>query len=103
MQDFLGDVEPALGALGNAPLVQGQAHYRRAVLFHQGQNGVQHPVLAVDRIDNGLAAVDPQGLLQHRRVGGIQLEGRVRHPLKGLDHPDHNLSLVDARQAHVHV
>ena len=58
VQDPLGNVHAGLDGLGDAPLVQGEAHHRRPVLLHQGQDGVQNGVLAVHRVDDGLAAVD---------------------------------------------
>ena len=103
LQDTAGHLHPGLRALGDAALVQGQAHHRRTVLFHQGQDGRQALLLPVDRVDNGLAAVDPQGPLQHLRVGGIQLEGGVGHSLERLHRADHHVCLVDLRQTHVHI
>ncbi len=57
----------------------------------------------VHRVDNGLAAVDPQGSLQHLRVGGVQLEGGVGDPLESLHRAHHHLRLVDLGQTHVHI
>ena len=58
VQNFLGNVHPGLDGLGDAVSVQREAHHRRPVLLHQGQDGVQNGVLAVHRVDDGLAAVD---------------------------------------------
>ena len=103
VQDAPGDIQPVQGGLGDAVLVQGQSHHRRAVLFHQRQNGVQRLLVPVHRIDDGFAAADPQRLLQHLGPGRVQLEGGVCHPLEGLDHLDHHGGFVNLRQAHVHV
>ena len=103
VQDPTGDVYPVQSGLGNPPLVQGEAQHRRAVFLHDREDGVQALPVAVHRIDDRLAAVDPQGLLQHLGTGGVHLEGGVGHPLQGLHHLDHHLGLVDLGQAHVHV
>ena len=84
-------------------MVKGQAHHRSAVLLHQGEDGVQGLLVPVHRVDNGLAAVDPQGSLQHPGVGGVQLEGGVGDPLEGLHRAHHHLRLVDLGQTHVHI
>ena len=103
LQNAFGHLKAGLGGLGNAVLIQSEAHHRRAVLLHQGQDGLQRGALSVHRVDDGLAAVDPQGLLQHLGVGGIQLERSVGDSLEGLDGTHHHVRLVDLRQAHVHI
>ena len=101
--DAGGDGHPPGGGLGDALFVHGQAHHRRAVLFAQGQQLVQHRLLPVHRVDDGLAVVDPQPPLQGRGVGGVQLQGQADHALQGFDHLFHQGGLVHPGRPHVHV
>ena len=73
----LCDLKPGVGAGLDAPLVDGEADDGRAVLLAEGQDTLQHFGLAVHRVDDGLAVVDPQTPLEGVRVGGIQLQGQA--------------------------
>ena len=101
--DAGGNGCPLGGRLGDAPLVQGQAHHRRAVLFAQGQQLIQHRLLPVHRVDDGLAVVHPQPPLEGGGVGRIQLQRQADHALQGFHHTLHHGGLVHAGHAHIHI
>ena len=97
------DLKPGVGAGLDAPLVDGKADDGRAVLFAEGQDTLQHFGLAVHRVDDGLAVVDPQAPLEGVCVGGIQLQGQADDALQSLHHLLHDGGLVHAGRAHVDV
>ena len=103
LQDAAGDVHPLLGGLGDAVLVKRQSHHGGPVLLDQGENGLHGFPVPIHRINDGLAAVDPEGPLQHLGVSGVQLKGGVAYPLDGLHRPDHHLLLVHLRQTYVYI
>ena len=103
VQNVAGHLHPVLRFGGDAAVVQGQAHHRRAVLFAQGQHRRQHRGLGVHRVHDGLAVVNPQARFQHLGAGGVQLQGQLGHALNGGHRTAHHLRLVDLGQAHIHV
>ena len=66
-------------------LIQCQADNGSAVFLAKRQDGVQRLLLAVDRVDDGLAVVDAQRTGKSLRVGGIELERQIRDGLQVLD------------------
>ena len=103
VQDAAGDSYPLLCRLGDAALVQGQTHYGGAVLFHDGQDAVQHLCFAVDGVHCRLTVVDPQARFQGGGVGGIQLQGQGNGALQVLYHPGQHGDFVHTGEAHVHI
>ena len=103
LRDAAGNGHPVLGGGQDAPLIDGKAHDGRTVLFAQGQNRVQLFLLAVGRVDDGLAVVHAQAVFQCLHIGGIQLQRQAGDALQGLDHLGHQGRLVHAGCAHVHV
>ena len=103
LEDAGGDVEPGLGRLGNAVFVHAQADDGGAVCFHNGQDAVQHLLLAVDRIDDGLAAVLPQAPFQRRRVGGVDLQGQIRNALDRLHNRRKHFRFVNFGQTYINI
>ena len=101
--DAAGHGHAILGFGLDAPLVNGKADHGRAVLFAQRQDLFQHLRLAVHRVDDGLAVVDPQTPLQCLGVGRIQLQGQTDHALQRFDHLFHQRGLVHAGGTHVDV
>ena len=101
--DAAGNGHAVLGGGQDAPLIDGKAHDGRTVLFAQGQNRVQLFLLAVGRVDDGLAVVHAQAVFQRLHIGGIQLQRQAGDALQGLDHLGHQGRLVHAGCAHVHV
>ena len=98
-----GHLHALFGLLGNAVFVQGQADHRRAVLFAERKNRVQHLLFAVHRVHDGLAVVHAQPTLQRVRLGAVQLQGQIHHRLNGLHRHFHHGRLIHAGQAHVYV
>ena len=72
-----GDFQTPFHRLGDAALIQRKAHHGGAVLFAQRQNGIQHLLLAVHRVDDGLTVIDAQRTGQRVPVGRIQLQRQV--------------------------
>ena len=103
LRDAAGNGHTVLGGGQDAPLIDGKAHDGRTVLFAQGQNRVQLFLLAVGRVDDGLAVVHAQAVFQCLHIGGIQLQRQAGDALQGLDHLGHQGRLVHAGCAHVHV
>ena len=101
--DAAGNGHAVLGFGQDTPLVNGKADHRRAVLFAQGQNGVQLFRLAVHRVDDGLAVVDPQAPFQRLDMRGIQLQRQADHALQRLDHLLHQGRLIHAGRTYVHI
>ena len=102
-QDALRDLHPGLPGLGDALVVHAEPHHSRAILFAQGENGLQGLPVAVHGIDDGLAAVCPEPGLNGGGIGGVDLQGQLHHRLQGLHGPCHHVGLVDAGETHVHV
>ena len=103
LRDAAGNGHPVLGGGQNAPLIDGKTHDGRTVLFAQGQDRVQLFLLAVGRVDDGLAVVHAQTVFQRLHIGGIQLQRQAGDALQGLDHLGHQGRLVHAGCTHVHV
>ena len=103
IHDPLCDRKAGVGAGLDASLINGEAHHGCAVLFAEGQDPLQHLRLAVHRVDDGLAVIDPQAPLEGVGVGGIQLQRQAHHALQGLDHLLHDGRLVHTGSAHIDV
>ena len=103
IHDPLCDRKAGVGAGLDATLINGEAHHGCAVLLAEGQDPLQHLRLAVHRVDDGLAVIDPQAPLEGVGVGGIQLQRQAHHALQGLDHLLHDGRLVHTGSAHIDV
>ena len=102
-EDPLRDGQAALRRLRDTALVQGQGHHHAAVLPGQGKYRRHALLLAVDRVQHGLAVVAAQGPLHGDGVGGVDLERQVHHRLETAHRLLQHRGLVDLRQTHVHV
>ena len=83
--------------------IQCQTNHGGAVLFAQGQNAVQHLLLAVDRVYDRLAVINAQRAGQSIFVGRIQLQWQVGD---GLQLPHQHFQrggFVNTRQTGIHV
>ena len=101
--DLARDLEPTLRCGGDASLIERQRDDHAAVFAREGENLIHDLLLAVNGIDHCLAIIDPQSMLHHRRVRGINLQGERRHALKRFHRLPHHRPLVDAGQADVDV
>ena len=101
--NLFGNSHPAVGSVGDAALVQGEAHHHAAVLFHQGEYRLHALRLAAHRVEHGLAVVAAHGPLHGNGVGGVQLEGQGDDRLDGAHRLGEEGGLVDFRQTHVYV
>ena len=77
LDDLLGDCQAAFCIIGDAVIVHCQADDSRAMFLDQRQYRAQGLLLAVDRIDQGLAGAQGQGSGQCIRVGRIQAQGNI--------------------------
>ena len=71
--DALGDGEAGLGGIGDAALVEREADDVGAVVGDQREDLVHDLLLAVNRVDDGLAGVAAHGGLDGGGVGGVDL------------------------------
>ena len=101
--DAAGDGHTVFRSGLDALFVNGQTDDGGTVLFAEGQHLFQHFRLAVHRVDDGLAVVDPQTAFQCIGVGGIQLQRQADHALQGLDHLFHQRGLVHTGRTHIAV
>ena len=101
--DLLGHGNAALGGSGNAVFVQREAHDGAAVVLGHGQDLGQDFLLAVGRVDEGLAGVAAHGGLDDLGICGVDLQRQDGHALQLGHELDHSGALVDLGQAHVDV
>ena len=73
IQNPPGNLHALFCALGDALLVHGKADNGGAVLLDDGEDGVQHFLFAVDRVDDGLTMVVTQSRLNGPGVRGVDL------------------------------
>ena len=101
--DALGDGEAGLGGIGDAAFVERKADNVGAVVGDQRKDLIHDLLLAVDRVDDGLAGVATYGGLDGGGVGGVDLQRQQRGALELLGRLLDDLDLVDLGQAHVDV
>ena len=101
--DALGDGEAGLGGIGDAAFVERKADDVGAVVGDQRKDLIHDLLLAIDRVDDGLAGVAAHGGLDGCGVGGVDLQRQERGALELLGGLLDNLDLVDLGQAHVDV
>ena len=101
--DALGDGEASLGGIGDAAFVERKADNVGAVVGDQRKDLIHDLLLAIDRVDDGLAGVAAHGGLDGRRIGGVDLQRQERGTLELFGRLLDNLDLVDLGQAHVDV
>ena len=101
--DALGDGEAGLGGIGDAAFVERKADDVGAVVGNQRKDLIHDLLLAVDRVDDGLAGVAAYGGLDGGGIGGVDLQRQQRGALELLGRLLDNLDLVDLGQAHVNV
>ena len=100
-----GDPELVLARLGHAGLVDGQRDHRGAELARQRHpgGGRRLAVLEVDRVQDGLAAIELERGLQHRQLGRIDHQRAVDLAAHALDHGRHLGHLVAADEGRADV
>ena len=101
--DALGDGEASLGGIGDAAFVECEADDVGAVVGDQRKNLIHDLLLAVNRVDDGLAGVAAHGCLDGCGVGGVDLQRQQRGALELLGRLLDDFDLVDLGQAHVDV
>ena len=101
--DALGDGEASLGGIRDAALVEREADDVGAVVGDQRKDLIHDLLLAVDRVDDGLAGVAAHGGLDGGGVGRVDLQRQERGALELLGGLLDDLDLVDLGQAHVDV
>ena len=101
--DALGDGKAGLGGIGDAALVEREADDVGAVVGDQREDLVHDLLLAVNRVDDGLAGIAAHGGLDGGGVGGVDLQRQERGALELLGCLLDDLDLVDLGQAHVDV
>ena len=101
--DALGDGEASLGGIGDAAFVERKADNVGAVVGDQRKDLIHDLLLAIDRVDDGLAGVAAHGGLDGCGVGGVDLQRQQRGALELLGGLLNDLDLVDLGQAHVDV
>ena len=101
--DTLGDGEAGLGGIGDAALVEREADDVGAIVGDQREDLVHDLLLAVNRVDDGLAGVAAHGGLDGGGVGGVDLQGQEGGALELLGCLLDDLDLVDLGQAHVDI
>ena len=101
--DALGDGEASLGGIGDAAFVEREADDIGAVVGDQRKDLIHDLLLAIDRVDDGLAGVAAHGGLDGRGVGGVDLQRQECGTLELLGRLLDDLDLVDLGQAHVDV
>ena len=101
--DALGDGEASLGGIGDAAFVERKADNVGAVVGDQRKDLIHDLLLAIDRVDDGLAGVAAHGGLDGGGVGGVDLQRQQRGALELLGGLLDDLDLVDLGQAHVNV
>ena len=101
--DVLGDGEASLGGIGDAAFVERKADNVGAVVGDQRKDLIHDLLLAIDRVDDGLAGVAAHGGLDGCGVGGVDLQRQQRGALELLGGLLDDLDLVDLGQAHVNV
>ena len=69
LDDALCYLKTAVGSLWNAVFVQGQSDDSRAVLLYERKHLGKALFLAVDGVDDGLAAVAAQSRVEHPGLG----------------------------------
>ena len=103
LDDALGNGKAAISCVRDAVLVQRQTDDGGTVLFAQRQDHIQRALLAVDRVDDGFAVIDTQGMGEGVRVGGVQLQGQIGDGLQVADQLLQRGRLIDAGQTGVDV
>ena len=101
--DALGDGKASLGGIGDAAFVERKADNVGAVVGDQRKDLIHDLLLAIDRVDDGLAGVAAHGGLDGCGVGGVDLQRQERGTLELLGGLLDDLDLVDLGQAHVDV
>ena len=101
--DALGDGEAGLGGIGDAAFVERKADDVGAVVGNQRKDLIHDLLLAVNRVDDGLAGVSAHGGLDGSGVGGVDLQRQERGALELFGCLLDDLDLVDLGQAHVDV
>ena len=101
--DALGDGEAGLGGIGDAAFVECEADDVGAVVGNQWKDFVHDLLLAVDRVDDGLAGVAAHGCLDGCGVGGVDLQRQQGGALELFGCLLDDLDLVDLGQAHVDI
>ncbi len=103
LDDLLGDLEAHVRVLGDAGLVVGDGHDRGAVLPDQRQHALEALVLAGDRVDQRLAAIDREPGLERGDDRGVDRERHVDQRLHQLHGLGEDARLVRERNAGVDV
>ena len=101
--DALGDGEAGLGGIGDAAFVEREADDVGAVVGDQRKDLIHDLLLAIDRVDDGLAGVAAHGGLDGRGVGGVDLQRQQRGALELFGRLLDDLDLVNFGQAHVDI
>ena len=101
--DALGDGEAGLGGIGDAAFVECEADDVGAVVGNQWKDFVHDLLLAVDRVDDGLAGVATYGGLDGCGVGGVDLQRQQGGALELFGCLLDDLDLVDLGKAHVDI
>ena len=101
--DAFGDGEAGLGGIGDAAFVERKSDNVGAVVGDQRKDLIHDLLLAIDRVDDGLAGVAAHGGLDGCGVGGVDLQRQQRGALELLGGLLDDLDLVDLGQAHVNV
>ena len=101
--DAFGDGKAGLGGIGDAAFVERKADNVGAVVGDQRKDLIHDLLLAIDRVDDGLASVAAHGGLDGCGVGGVNLQRQQRGALELFGRLLDDLDLVDLGQAHVDV
>ena len=103
VHNALRHIKASLRRGGDALLVEGEAHDGAAVVLGNGQHRLKRLALSVHRVDDGLAGVQPHGILDGKGVRGVNLQ-RERGDSLQLAHKAHQgCALVNLGQACVDV
>ena len=100
---MLGDGEASLGGIGDAAFVERKADNVGAVVGDQRKDLIHDLLLAIDRVDDGLAGVAAHGGLDSGGIGGVDLQRQQRGALELFGRLLDDLDLVDLGQADVDV
>ena len=103
LQDPLRDGETLLGSSRDALVVQRQADDSCPIFFHQRQDLIHYLLFPVDRVDDRLAVIHPQGRFDGCRIRRVDLKRQVRDRLHLLDHLRHHRHFIEPGNAYVDV
>jgi len=83
--NLLRNGKPLRSRRGNAVFIQRKRHHKSAVFLHQREHRIHAGLLAIDRIDHGLAVVAAQRSLHGAWIGSVDLQRQIDDRLQLAD------------------